>query len=237
MNAQNARRPEVGLITADPTSTLLGLLEVVGIGSVVIDAEQTGLGPAQCADAVQRLRGSGVAVGVRVPSLDPDCLLSFANTGVDELVLPRVRSTAELERAHRATRFPPEGDRPRQVSPASGYGTRYTQAPVLSVLFETVDALDDVAGFARHPLFQGGWIGPTDLVDDLARSGRDDAVDAAVQRIIDVVAGAGHRIGMPAPSAARAGEVHARGADRAAVYWEREVALTLRSLAAAVVDG
>ncbi|MDQ4214635.1 aldolase/citrate lyase family protein [Microbacterium sp. ASV81] len=230
MSAQTARRPEVGLITADPTPTLLGLLEVVGIGSIVIDAEQTGLGPAQCAEAVHRLRGSGVAVGVRVPSLEADCLLTFANTGVDELVLPRVRTTAELEAAHRATRFPPVGERPRQVSPASRYGTRYEHVPVLSVLFETVDALDGVDEFVRHPLFQGGWIGPTDLVDDLQRHGRDESVDAAVQRIIDAVAGAGHRIGMPAPSAARAGDVHSRGADRAAIYWEREVALTLRTL-------
>lgn len=232
MNAQTPLRNEVGLITADPTPTLLGLLEVAGIDSVVIDAEQTALTVATCADAVQRLRGSGVRVGIRVPSLDDDCLLAFANTGADELVLPRVRRIEQLSRAHRATRFPPIGERPRQLSPASRYGTAYVQVPVLSVLVETADAVDAIEQFAAHPLFEGAWIGPTDLQDDLARCGRSAELDAAVQRVIDVVVASGHPIGLPAPSAARAGEVHQRGANRAAVYWEREEIAALRALVA-----
>ncbi|WP_193598284.1 aldolase/citrate lyase family protein [Microbacterium sp. YJN-G] len=233
MSAHNGIRNEVGLITADPTPTLLGLLEVTGVDSIVIDAEQTGLTVAACLDAVQRLRGSGVRVGIRIPSLDDDCVLAFANTGADELVLPRVRRIDELERAYRATRFPPAGERPRQVSPASRYGTAYLHVPVLSVLVETVDAVDAIEDFAAHPLFQGAWIGPTDLADDLVRFGRGDELNAAVQRVIDVVAAAGHPVGLPAPSAARAGEVHRRGANRAAIYWEREVTATLRSLVSA----
>ena len=233
MSVMNTPRPEVGLITADPTPTLLGLLDVLGVDSIVIDAEQTGITAAQCTDAVQRLAASGVRVGVRVPELRDDCLLTFANTGADELVLPRVRSVSELEAAYRATRFPPLGERPRQVSRASRYGTEYTHVPVLSVLFETVEAVDAVREFAAHELFAGGWIGPTDLVDDLSRHDRADELDARVQDVIDVVAGAGHPIGLPAPSAARAGEVHARGASRSAIYWEREVTATLRALVAA----
>lgn len=234
MSEPNTIRNEVGLITADPTPTLLGLLEVAGVDSIVIDAEQTGLTVATCLDAVQRLRGSGVRVGVRVPSLDDDCLLAFANTGADELVLPRVRRLEELQRARRATRFAPEGERPRQVSPASRYGTAYAHVPMLSVLVETVDAVDAIEEFAVHPFFEGAWIGPTDLADDLARHGREGELDAAVQRVIDVVAGAGYPVGMPASAAARAHEVHQRGANRAAIYWEREVTSTLRALVSAL---
>lgn len=233
MSARARLRNEVGLITADPTPTLLGLLEVAGVDSVVLDAEQTGLTVAACADAVHRLRGSGVRVGVRVPSLEDDCLLAFANTGADELVLPRVRRTAELEAAHRITRFPPAGERPRQVSAASRYGMSYEKVPVLSVLVETVDAVDAIDEFAVHPLFEGAWIGPTDLADDLTRHGRGAELDASVQKVIDVVGRAGHPIGLPAPSVARAGEVHRRGANRAAVYWERELTGILRALSAA----
>jgi len=233
MNDTTRPRREVGLITADPTPTLLGLLEVLGVDSIVVDAEQTGITPTQCTDVVQRLAGTGVRVGVRVPELRDDCLLAFANTGVDELVLPRVRSTHDLETAYRATRFPPHGERPRQVSRASRYGTEYAHVPMLSVLFETVDAVDAVETFAQHPLFVGGWIGPTDLFDDLQRHGRETELDARVQEVIDVVAAAGHPIGLPALSAARADEVHARGASRSAIYWEREVTATLRALVAA----
>ncbi|GAP58742.1 hpch/Hpai aldolase [Arthrobacter sp. Hiyo1] len=96
---------QVGLITAEPTPTLLSVVAYRNLDFVVLDAEQTTLTLQQCADAVQRLSGANTRVAVRVPDLDDMTLVAFANTGVDEIVLPRVRHPKELERAYRATRF------------------------------------------------------------------------------------------------------------------------------------
>ncbi|WP_427017542.1 aldolase/citrate lyase family protein [Pseudarthrobacter sp. P1] len=224
---------QVGLITADPTPTLLSLVSHWNIDFVVLDAEQTTLTLQQCADAAQRLAGTRVQVAVRVPDLAEMTLVAFANTGVDELVLPRVRHPGELERARRATTFGPGGSRPRQVSFASAFGADYSRRPRLSVLFETVEALDNVADFVASEFFEGGWVGPTDLADDLRVHGRTgaDALDAAVQRVVDTIASAGHSAGLPASNLASTSAVHARGADRAAVYWEREVASMIAQLA------
>ena len=224
----------VGLITADPNPTLLAILAHSGVDFVVLDAEQTPLTVQQCADAVQRLKGTGVQVAVRVPDLTANTLVAFANTGVAEIVLPHVRRVDELEEAAAAVRYAPQGLRSRQVSPASGFGSDFSAPPTLSVLFETVDAVDRAADFASLDAFGGGWLGPTDLASDLERRGRTepDELDRSVQQVVDAVRGAGHSVGLPAPSMSRAGEAFARGADRAAIYWERELTQLLAGFAA-----
>ncbi|MEA5455988.1 aldolase/citrate lyase family protein [Sinomonas sp. JGH33] len=231
--AREARRA-VGLITADTSPTLLAVLAHARVDFVVLDAEQTPLDVQACAGAVQRLRGTGVRVSVRVPDLEPNTLVAFANTGVDELVLPHLRSVGELERAREAIAYAPRGLRSRQVSPASGFGTDFSREPVLSVLFETVDAVAEAEGFAACEAFGGGWLGPTDLAADLQRDGRSapDYLDKAMQSVVETLRGAGHSVGLPAPSMARANEVFARGADRCAVYWERELATLLAGFVA-----
>lgn len=223
----------VGIITADPTPTLLALLAHATVDFLVLDAEQTGITVQQCSDVVQRLASSGVKVAVRVPDLDRNTLVAFANTGVAEIVLPQVRTVDELERAYEATRYAPAGSRPRQVSPASAFGMDYSFAPVITVLFETVEAVERVKEFVGSEAFGGGWVGPTDLAADLLRHGdeRPEALQEAVQRVVDVVAGAGRSIGLPAPKMAAAAGVFERGADRCAVYWEKELASMLTGYA------
>lgn len=223
----------VGIITADPSPTLLALLAHAAVDVLVLDAEQTGISVQQCRDVVQRLAGSRVKVAVRVPDLDRNTLLDFANTGVAEIVLPQVRAVEELERAYDATQYAPEGSRPRQVTPASAFGMDYSSAPVITVLFETVEAVERVKEFVDSKAFGGGWVGTTDLAADLLRHGdaRPEALQEAVQRVVDVVSGAGRSIGLPAPGMAAAAGVFERGADRCAVYWEKELASLLTGYA------
>jgi len=229
------REPDrkVGLLTADPHPTLLAIAAHSGVDFMILDAEQTSLTVHDCAAAVQQLRGTGVHVSVRVPDLGADTLVAFANTGVQALVLPHLRHVEELEKAAEAVRYAPEGRRSRQVSFASGFGSDFGDPPRLDVLFETVDAVDRAADFAASAAFGGGWLGTTDLFSDLQRTGRADgnALDKAVQHVVDTVRGAGYSIGLPAASAARADEVFARGADRCVIYWERELASLLTAYA------
>ncbi|YCH05947.1 aldolase/citrate lyase family protein [Arthrobacter sp. alpha11c] len=223
----------VGIITADPTPTLLALLAHAGVDFLVLDAEQTGISIRQCRDVVQRLAGSGVHVAVRVPDLEPNTLVAFANTGAGEIVLPQVRTVDQLEQAYDATRYAPMGSRPHQVTPASSFGMDYSSAPLLTVLFETAEAVERVKEFVDSDAFGGGWVGPTDLGADLRRRGeeRPEALQEAIQHVVDIVAGAGYSIGVPAPAMAAAGSVFRRGADRCAVYWEKEVASMLTGYA------
>lgn len=223
----------VGVITADPTPTLLALLAQATVDFLVLDAEQTGVTVQQCADVVQRLSGSQVRIAVRVPDLASNTLLAFANTGVAELVLPQVRTVEEVERAYEVTRYAPEGSRPRQVTPASKFGIDYSMSPVITVLFETAEAVERVDEFVASDAFGGGWVGPTDLAADLMRHGNThpQALQESIQRVVDVVSGAGHSIGLPATAMNAASSVFDRGADRCAVYWEKELVALLTGYA------
>ncbi|WP_211260786.1 aldolase/citrate lyase family protein [Amycolatopsis jejuensis] len=223
---------QVGILTADLSPVLCDLVAGAGVAFLVIDAEQTGITAGNCAEVVRRLRHAPVEVAVRVPDCAARTLLEFANTGVHELVLPRLKSPDELADAVAATRYPPDGHRPRQVSLASGYGRQYSAVPRLTVLFETVEAVDAVDSFVRSPFFEGGWVGPTDLADDLDRHGRGSAeLGRAVDAVATAVNKAGHSLGLPAGDldGIRAG--FAKGADRCAVYWERYLAVVLGQLA------
>jgi len=230
----DGRNREVGMITADPSPTLIALIAHEEIDFLVLDAEQTSLTVQRCAEVVQSLAGSRTKVAVRVPELDELTLVSFANTGVDEIVLPRITQVSQLESAWHSVRFPPLGCRPKQASFASKFGQDFSTAPRLTVLFETVEAVAAVDDFVTSEFFDGGWVGPSDLAQDLALIGRSgsDELRIATQTVLDALVAAGHSVGLPAPSIARVAEVHERGVDRVAIYWERELASIIRDFSA-----
>jgi 2-keto-3-deoxy-L-rhamnonate aldolase RhmA len=226
----------IGILTADPAPLLLDHLTISGIDFVVLDAEQTGLAPPACAAAVRQLAGSATSAYIRVPDLTAATLVSFANTGAGELVLPQVRSLSEVDQAWKAVHYPPAGTRPRQPSPASRFGSDWSNAPVLSIIIETVEAVELAGALARSEQIVGAWIGLTDLRQDLADHGRESELDDAVAEILAQFAAAAAPVGLPAagPQAARA--AFDRGAARCLVYWESYLHEVLGSLRAATTD-
>lgn len=232
-NTQHPR--QVGLIAADPTATLLFLAAHAGLDFVVLDAEQTGLTVQDCADAVQRLAGSRTEVAIRVPDLDERTLVAYANTGAAELVLPQVRSVDQLESAHRATRFVPAGARSKQVSFSSAFGLDFAHVPRLTVLFETVEAVEDVERIADSEHFEGGWLGPADLAADLHNAGRiqPDALKRSTERVVEALRGRGHSVGLPGAGVAGIPAAFEQGADRVALYWEKHLTDVISEMVAA----
>ena len=225
----------VGVLTAAPDRLLISQIAQAGLGFVVLDAEQTGLAADRCAEVVLGLAGSGVEVSVRVPDLSPQTLVTYANTGAAELLLPQVRTLAEVEAAHQATRFPPAGARSRQVSYASRFGTDFSAAPRIAVLMETVDAIENAASFAASGLVEAAWFGPTDLADDLrlARPGEESHVHELVDKALAVFRAHCVTVGLPAADASGVAAAFARGADACSVYWEKCQLGVLTGLAAA----
>lgn len=229
----NSDRPRtVGLLTADPSRTLVRTAVDAGIDFLVLDAEQTGLRSLDCVTVAEALRGSGTRLAIRVPDIAPTTLVEFANTGVSEIVLPQVRSVAQLRTASAAVRYEPEGTRSRQPSFASSFGMRFTAPPRLSVLFETASAFDSIEEFVTDPGFEGGWVGPTDLAADLRRVGSDVDLEHAVDTLVAAIARSGHPVGLPASSVEGVDAAFARGATECAVYWERQLSSVMTGLAA-----
>lgn len=222
----------VGLLTADPSRALVRAAIDAGIDFLVVDAEQTGLRSLECLPVAETLRGTSTRLCIRVPDLAPSTLVEYANTGASELVLPQLGTVDELRAAHAAVRYEPEGRRSRQPSFASSLGLSFDGTPRLTVLFETVSALENIEEIVSDPCFDGGWVGPTDLGADLRRAGSSLDVETAVDMIVRAVTAAGHRIGLPAASADGVQAAFARGATDCAVYWERRLTAVLAELTA-----
>jgi 2-keto-3-deoxy-L-rhamnonate aldolase RhmA len=223
---------ELGLLTAEPSPLLLDQVASHGLSFLVVDAELTTLGPADCVRVVRRLAGTAVRTVVRVPDLRPETLVRFANTGVDELMLPQVRSLEQIECAWRSVRFPPSGTRPRQPTRASGYGTSWDDAPALSAIVETVEAVDVARDLAGSGLLAGAWFGATDLRDEVDRRGVAFDLEAVADELLERFESAGVPFGLGASDAAGARAVFDRGASRCFLQWERYIGAVLSPLAA-----
>ncbi|WP_341952977.1 aldolase/citrate lyase family protein [Salinibacterium sp. TMP30] len=231
-STEDARPKQIGLITADPSPTLISVITQAGLDFLVLDAEQTGLTVRDCTDVVQRVACSGIEVAIRVPDLAGNTLVAFANTGASELVLPQVRSVSELEHAHRVTRYLPDGNRSAQASFSSGFGKDFSHAPRITVLFETLEATESVADIAASEHFQGGWVGPADLASDLRLAGRSapNALELATKKIVDGVCSQGGSLGLPASGIGGIAAAFDAGADRVALYWERHLTAVISEL-------
>lgn len=226
------------MLTADPSPSLVGSTRHHGLDFLVVDAEQTGVTAAVCAPIVSALQGSSTRVAVRVPDLEDRTLVEYANTGADELVLPQIRSVAQLEQAHAATRFPPDGWRSRQVSPASAFGQDFSRAPRLTPLIETVEAVEQLDGLLSSGYCAAVWIGPNDLGDDYARRGAGrEALDSAITEILEKGRAHGVPVGMPAVTQDDIDRAYDRGAGMCAVYWEKWIGRLLQGLRQSVRTG
>ncbi len=217
---------EVGVQTGNPDRLLVDTCLLAGVDFLWLDAEHTDLTARDVEAVVARARGNRASVLVRVPSLDLDTLLTFANSGVDEIVLPRITAATELQQARHLLSFPPRGARPRQLTPGSGYGSAWTVDVRLSAIVETVAAFDAVAEIGASGIADTLWIGTKDLQDDFVRSGRLEAqsIDSAVQQLADEIHALGVSLGIGATDVNGVERALALGAHRCSVYWEAYVA-------------
>jgi 2-keto-3-deoxy-L-rhamnonate aldolase RhmA len=220
----------IGLVTTDVGPLLLDHVGLSGMPFVVLDAEHTGLTPADCAAAVRRLAATGTRVCVRVPDGSPPTLADFVATGAAEIVLPRVGGAADIAAASACVRYPPEGTRSRAPSAANAYGTAWG-VPALSVIVETLDSVDNAAEIAACGLVERAWLGLADLRGELERSRPDRPVDAVVDELLQTF-GAMDLV-VPVADPGEAGAMYRRGARACYLYWDKYLHRVLARLTAA----
>lgn len=168
------------------------------------------------------VRAAGTAPLVRVPWNDSAAVMRALDIGACGVVVPMVSSAQEAERAARACRFPPAGERSwgpmwGDVRADGALLPAEQDAQVLClVMLETqagVDALDEIV---RVPGIDGVYIGPNDLALScgFGRSTYRDSpsVDALLQRIVSACRDAGVVAGLHCSDVEMAAHWAARGA-------------------------
>jgi 4-hydroxy-2-oxoheptanedioate aldolase len=180
------------LTILDPAAT--ELIAGAGFDLLVADGEH---GPVATDDLVRMLiatRASGVPVLYRVAANEPVRIMHALDSGASGVVIPQVRTTADVERAVAWCRYPPDGLRGIAPRRASGYGretaaymARANRLVTCCIQIETREALKDLDAILAVPGIDTILVGPNDLAASLGHTGElgHPDIEAAYARIID----------------------------------------------------
>ena len=210
----------IGITLSDPAVTeALGQLS----DFYWIDLEHTPIGLETLQSHLIAARAVNMPALVRVPGSEAWLIKRVIDTGAPGIIVPQVRSAAEVKGVIDACRYRPEGDRGYGPRRASDYGTdagflkTANQDLFVSVQIENVDALRDLEAIAALPGLDSLVIGPFDLAMSMGYSGQvtHPEVVAAMGRIIATAKDRGLPVGMGGP----ADEGYVMRAVEAGVRW------------------
>lgn len=156
-----AKQVPVGMQCFTGDHTLIEVMGRGGMDYVWIDSEHSGIDPRALEDSIRVADGAGLSTIVRIPEPDDTTAARRAlEAGAEGIVVPMVRSAADIENLLDALRYPPNGR--RGICPAyraAGYSIRtfseYARASDASLfvipMIETVDGLEHVEEICAIP--------------------------------------------------------------------------------------
>src|SRR3712207_6539712 len=166
-----AGRPVLTTALAFYAPRLVEMLARSGADQIFLDAEHGPLSERECEDMVRAADLYDVPVMIRVPVNEPHVILRYLDIGTSSIMVPHVTTRADAERAVRAVKFPPEGE--RGFAPGRGaelfglgppdYMRRANEETMVLALFEDVAGLGEGEGICRVPGGDRLFVGAFDL--------------------------------------------------------------------------
>lgn len=190
-----------GLFCAIPAPALVEMIGCAGYDFVVLDREHTLVDPQQLENLIRAAEAVELTPLVRVPEADPGAVLRALDAGAMGIVVPHVRSRADVDAAIAAARYHPEGMRSLNGGRVPGFGridlVEYLNRANAEIM--VVPMIEDaIAVDALPQILDGGGV---DLVlegaADLSQSygvpwqTRHPRVRAALHRVHEVCCEAG----------------------------------------------
>lgn len=204
------------LTSLDPS--VAELLAGAGYDFLVVDMEHGVADAAHLQAFCIAARAGGSAVLARIGANEPVHIMHALDVGAAGVIVPQIRSVADVERAVAWSRYPPAGLRGAAARRPSDYGRRvkeYFAAADETVLccvqIETREALEVIDDILVVPGVDALLIGPNDLAAALGHLGDPGhaEVEAAVSGVLERATAAGVPVGYvsaspdPAPARAR----------------------------------
>jgi 4-hydroxy-2-oxoheptanedioate aldolase len=206
------------LLLLDPT--VPELLAGSGFDLLVADGEH---GPVATSDLLQMViatRAAGIPVLYRVAANEPVRIMHALDSGASGVVIPQVRTVADVERAVAWCRYPPAGLRgvaPRRISDygrhAAGYLAQANEAVTCCIQVETREALESLDDLLAVPGVDTILVGPNDLAASIGHTGdiTHPEVEAAIEQVIEQATARGIPAGAWTQSAEVARQRRAQG--------------------------
>ncbi len=201
LQAIDADRPAFGAAAETRSPIAIEMLGAVGFDFVWIDLEHGGPSPLDAPALDAFVRAAALADTepfVRLPSGEPHVIRKALDAGVRTLLIPRIETAAEVERAARATRYVYDGE-PGDRGVGDGRDTRWgadlsgataDDQVCLGVMVETAGAVENLESICAVPELDFVFLGPADLSVSLGHPLETDhpEVRAAVSEVETTVA-------------------------------------------------
>lgn len=213
-----------GVISPTTDPIICEYMGLAGFDFYMIDGEHGAIGPAEAIHMIRACENKGITPLARVRSLDPKLILQFMDAGIMGVMMPGVQNAQDVERLVQAIKYPPIGNRGLGPVRAADYmmGTMTQNQYVESANDQTLifPQIEDMKGVENLPEMvkvagiDGFIIGPRDLAMDMGFT--DGPAHAEVKEVIDkifeIVLGAGLIIGTVAGTKEQADALVAKGA-------------------------
>lgn len=181
-----------GLWVTMESPTLTEIAGALGMDWVCVDMEHGHLDFREVMEHVRAVRGSETTVLVRVPEIQGEKVKRVLDIGAHGVLLPLVRSRADVERGMRLARYPPEGERGVGGERAVKWGLGFqeyldhaNEETLIIPLIETVDAAENIDDVLSVPGIEAIFFGPSDLSTDYGYLGQWEGPGVA-QKILDI---------------------------------------------------
>lgn len=165
-----AKETAYGLWVTLESATVSEIAAEMGLDWICVDMEHGSLDYRDVVQHARAVRGSDTAVLVRVPSLTIDSIKRALDLGVDGIILPLVRSAAELTEAFSYARYPMTGVRAIGGDRAVRWGLKmdeYLDTANQEILvipnIETAEASAGIKDILAVPGLEAIFFGPYDL--------------------------------------------------------------------------
>ncbi|WP_019990868.1 HpcH/HpaI aldolase family protein [Rudanella lutea] len=216
-------QPVLGIITNSTDPTVAELCGFSGLDFYMIDGEHSPVTTAQVQDIVRACETSGITALARVRSNDPKLILQYLDAGVMGVMIPGIKTVADLENMVRAVKYPPLGDRGLGPVRAAEYlqgtmgqgeyvGFANEQTLVLPQL-EDKEAVENLDAMLTVEGVDGFVISPRDLAMSMGYydgPGHDE-VKKTIGAVVEKIKGAGLVVGTTAASGDQAKALIDRG--------------------------
>ena len=193
-----AGRPVHGVWSLLPGAVTAELLAATGPDYVVLDLQHGAIGEAELPGVTAAVANAGAVPLVRTRSAHLADIGRPLDLGAQGVLVPNVRGADHVREVVAACRYAPTGTR------SAGRLSGGSDEPLIMIVLETAEALDDLDAVLAVEGLDGVYVGPMDLSLSLGRADPADRdhMQSVISSVITRAVAAGMPVGVHAPDGA-----------------------------------
>ena len=168
------------------------IMAAQGYDLLTVDVQHGALDYSALLPMYQAMRASGVALGARVPWLDPASIMKVLDAGALNVICPMVSTAEQAAEFVSYLRYPPDGQRsfgPTRASYAlNGNIAAESNGQIVALaMIETREGFDNLEAIASTPGLDALYIGPADLTLALANGRLPPGFDREEPEMVEAI--------------------------------------------------